>query len=148
MLWSKTRVTARRKRCHHRFRRAVTRVFDQSIYSTRLQAFFSPLLGLLPPVRDRHVVLVGGRQVIAGDVSLGAFTAFYVYIMMLAAPMRMLGMTLGMAQRAIASGTRLFEVLDREPQIESAPRSARPPAAEHARRNPALWRRPRRRIRH
>jgi ATP-binding cassette subfamily B protein len=33
--------------------------------------------------------------------------------------MRMLGMALGMAQRAIASGNRLFEVLDREPQIES-----------------------------
>ena len=32
----------------HRFQRAVARVFDQSIYSTRLQAFFSPLIGLLP----------------------------------------------------------------------------------------------------
>ena len=30
-------------------------------------------------------------------------------------------MALGMAQRAIASGNRLFEILDREPQIESPP---------------------------
>ena len=74
------------------------------------------------------VLLVGGRQVIAGDLSLGAFTAFYVYVVMLAAPMRMLGMTLGMAQRAIASGNRLFEVLDREPQIESAPGAPALPA--------------------
>ena len=36
-----------------RFQRAVNRVFDQSIYSTRLQAFFSPLIGLLPQLGDR-----------------------------------------------------------------------------------------------
>jgi ATP-binding cassette subfamily B protein len=40
---------------------------------------------------------------------------------MLAAPMRMLGIAMGMAQRAIASGNRLFEILDREPRIESPP---------------------------
>jgi ATP-binding cassette subfamily B protein len=40
---------------------------------------------------------------------------------MLMGPMRMLGMSLGMAQRAVASGNRLFEVLDREPQVVSAP---------------------------
>jgi ATP-binding cassette subfamily B protein len=112
---------AREEHQLHRFRRAVARVFDQSIYSTRLQAFFSPLLGLLPQLGIALVLLVGGRQVIAGSLSLGAFTAFYVYVAMLAAPMRMLGMALGMAQRAIASGNRLFEILDREPRIESPP---------------------------
>ena len=34
--------------------------------------------------------------------------------------MRTLGMSLGMAQRATASGARLFEILDREPQITAA----------------------------
>ena len=58
---------------------------------------------------------------IAGNLSLGEFTAFYTYLVMLAAPMRMLGMAMGMAQRAIASGNRLFEILDREPRIESPP---------------------------
>jgi len=112
---------AREEHQLHRFRRAVARVFDQSIYSTRLQAFFSPLLGLLPQLGIALVLLVGGRAVIAGSLSLGDFTAFYTYVAMLAAPMRMLGMALGMAQRAIASGNRLFEILDREPQIESPP---------------------------
>jgi ABC-type multidrug transport system fused ATPase/permease subunit len=112
---------AREEHQLHRFRRAVSRVFDQSIYSTRLQAFFSPLLGFLPQLGIALVLLVGGRQVIAGNLSLGDFTAFYTYVAMLAGPMRMLGMTLGMAQRAIASGNRLFEILDREPQIESPP---------------------------
>jgi ABC-type multidrug transport system fused ATPase/permease subunit len=110
---------AREEHQLHRFRRAVGRVFDQSIYSTRLQAFFSPLLGLLPQLGIALVLLIGGRQVISGNLSLGDFTAFYTYLAMLAAPMRMLGMAMGMAQRAIASGNRLFEILDREPRIDS-----------------------------
>jgi ATP-binding cassette subfamily B protein len=105
----------------HRFQRAVTRVFDQSIYSTKLQAFFSPLIGLLPQMGIALVLLIGGREVINENLSLGDFTAFYTYLVILAGPMRMLGVAMGMAQRAIASGNRLFEILDREPQIESPP---------------------------
>jgi ABC-type multidrug transport system fused ATPase/permease subunit len=112
----------------HRFRRAVTRVFDQSIYSTRLQATFSPLIGLLPQAGVALVLLIGGREVIAGSLSLGSFIAFYTYVAMLAGPMRALGMAMGMAQRAIASGNRLFEVLDREPRIESPPGAPALPA--------------------
>jgi ATP-binding cassette subfamily B protein len=105
----------------HRFQRAVTRVFDQSIYSTRLQAFFSPLIGLLPQLGIALILLVGGRMVIDGNLSLGNFTAFYTYLVMLAGPLRMLGVTMGMAQRAIASGNRMFEIIDREPTIQSPP---------------------------
>ena len=58
---------------------------------------------------------------ISGDLSLGAFTTFYLFLLMLMGPMRMLGLALGMAQRAVASGNRLFEILDREPRISSPP---------------------------
>jgi ABC-type multidrug transport system fused ATPase/permease subunit len=103
----------------HRFQRAVKRVFDQSIYSTRLQAFFSPLIGFLPEIGVALVLLVGGRMVIDGDITLGNFTAFYTYLVMLAGPLRMLGVAMGMAQRAVASGNRMFEIIDREPEIQS-----------------------------
>ena len=119
---------AREEHQERRFRKAVTRVFDQSIYSTRLQAFFSPLIGLLPQFGTAAVLLIGGRQVINGQLSLGDFTAFYIYLVMLAAPMRMLGIALGMAQRAVASGNRLFEILDREPRIASPPDAPALPA--------------------
>jgi ABC-type multidrug transport system fused ATPase/permease subunit len=119
---------AREEHQLHRFQRAVSRVFDQSIYSTKLQAFFSPLIGLLPQLGIALVLLIGGREVIAGNLSLGDFTAFYTYLVMLAGPMRMLGMAMGMAQRAIASGNRLFEILDREPRIESPPEAPPLPA--------------------
>jgi ABC-type multidrug transport system fused ATPase/permease subunit len=103
----------------HRFQRVVKRVFDQSIYSTRLQAFFSPLIGLLPQLGIALVLLVGGRMVIDGNLRLGNFTSFYIYLVMLAGPLRMLGVAMGMAQRAVASGNRMFEIIDREPTIQS-----------------------------
>ena len=112
---------AREEHKLHRFQRAVGRVFDQSIFSTRLRAFFSPMIGLLPQTRHRRGA--AGRRA-PGDQRqprLGDLTAFYVYLVMLAGPMRMLGIALGMSQRAVASGNRLFEILDREPQIQSPP---------------------------
>jgi ATP-binding cassette subfamily B protein len=119
---------AREEHQLQRFRRAVSRVFDQSIYSTRLQAFFSPLIGLLPQLGIALILLVGGRMVIDGTLSLGNFTAFYTYLVMLAGPLRMLGVTMGMAQRAIASGNRMFEIIDREPAIQSPPGAPALPA--------------------
>jgi ATP-binding cassette subfamily B protein len=108
-----------------RFEDSVARVFDQSMIATRLRAFYNPFIGFLPSVGLAVVLLVGGRAVIDGRLSLGDFTAFYTYLLMLIAPMRQLGLALGMAQRATASGARLFEILDREPRVV-APQEAPP----------------------
>jgi ABC-type multidrug transport system fused ATPase/permease subunit len=112
---------ARERHMLVRFRRAVDRVFEQSMVSTRLQAFYTPLMGFLPNIGVAVVLLVGGNQVINGDLSLGDFTAFYIYLLLLSGPVRWLGMSLSMAQRAVASGNRMFEILDREPEMTSPP---------------------------
>ena len=104
-----------------RFHHSVRRVFDQSMVSTRLRAFYNPFIGFLPQLGLAAIVIVGGRQVIDGTISLGDFVAFYGYVLMLTGPMRMLGVSLGMAQRAVASGNRIFEILDREPRLSSPP---------------------------
>ncbi len=111
-----------------RFRGAVDRVFDQSMITTRLQAFYTPFMGFLPNIGIAVVLLVGGRQVINGSISLGDFTAFYALLIMLSGPVRWLGMSLSMAQRAVASGNRLFEILDREPSMQSPPGAPALPA--------------------
>ena len=56
---------------------------------------------------------------------MGDFVAFYGYVLMLTGPMRMLGIALGMAQRAVASGERVFELLDRQPEPDRPARRAR-----------------------
>jgi ATP-binding cassette subfamily B protein len=108
-----------------RFRQQVRRVFDQAMYSNRLSAFYQPFIGFLPQLGLAAILLVGGRRVIDGSLTAGDFAAFYTYLLMLIAPMRSLGIALGFAQRATASGVRLFEILDREPRLAS-PEDARP----------------------
>ncbi len=100
-----------------RFSHGVGRVFDQAMISTRLQAFYNPLIGFLPQLGLAAILLFGGRQVIDGNLTTGEFAAFYTYLLMLLGPMRTLGVMLGMSQRATAAGARLFEILDREPAI-------------------------------
>jgi ATP-binding cassette subfamily B protein len=104
-----------------RFGHSVQRVFDQQLRATRIQAFYSPLISFLPNLGLAAILLFGGREVINGSLSVGAFTAFYAYLLMLISPMRTLGYMLGAAQRSTASGARIFQILDREPEIVSPP---------------------------
>jgi ABC-type multidrug transport system fused ATPase/permease subunit len=116
---------AREQRQLAAFRGSVARVFDQSMRATRIRAFYNPFIGFLPQLGLAAILLFGGTAVIRGDLSIGEFSAFYTYLLMLIGPMRLLGMALGMAQRATASGTRIFELLDRAPEM-TAPAGAPP----------------------
>ena len=112
---------ARERHVLDQFRHSVNRVFEQSMVSARLQSFYTPLMGFLPNLGLAAVLLVGGNQVISGDIKAGELAAFVSYIAMLSGPVRWLGMSLSMAQRATASGNRMFEILDREPSMQGPP---------------------------
>src|SRR4051794_39620934 len=112
---------AREERQLARIRRAAERVFDQSMVSTRLRAFYSPFIGFLPQMGLAIVLFAGGHQAINGAITVGEFVAFIGYVTRLTGPVRMLGIALGMSQRAVASGARVFEILDREPRMSAPP---------------------------
>jgi ATP-binding cassette subfamily B protein len=119
---------AQEDRQRERFEHSTQRVFEQQVYATRIQAVFTPLISFLPNLGLGAILLVGGREVIHGTLSVGAFTAFYAYLLMLISPMRTLGYMLGAAQRSTASGARIFQVLDRAPEIVSPPEAPPLPA--------------------
>ncbi len=112
---------AREDRQLERFRHSVARVFDQSMVATRLEATFNPIIAFLPQLGLAAVLIIGGTSVIHTHMTLGQFTAFYFYMLMLIGPMGSLGVTLGLAQRATATGARIFQILDREPRIVAPP---------------------------
>jgi ABC-type multidrug transport system fused ATPase/permease subunit len=112
---------AQEPRQYERFEQTTERVVEQQVYATRIQAFYNPLISFLPNLGLAAILLFGGREVINGSLSVGAFTAFYAYLLMLISPMRTLGYMLGAAQRSTASGARIFQILDRQPEIVSPP---------------------------
>jgi ABC-type multidrug transport system fused ATPase/permease subunit len=123
---------AREPRQLERFRNTVGRVFSQAMVATRLEARYNPIIAFLPQLGLVAVLLLGGVEVIHAKLSLGDFTAFYLYLNMLISPMRSLGVTLNLAQRATASGARIFQVLDREPRLADPPGAPElPPGSGH-----------------
>src|SRR5688500_8976699 len=96
-------------------------VFSRSIDANRQRATYVPLLSFLPLIAQATVLLLGGRMVANGTLGLDAFFAFNVLVLMLVMPLRMLGMWIGQAQRATASGERIFEVIDEPEDVTDAP---------------------------
>ena len=91
--------------------------FSRSMDAARLQSFYQSLMGFLPVVGVSVVIAVGGVLTINGVLTLGEFVQFYLYLSLLVFPFRSIGMLIGNAQRAAASGQRVFEILDTEPEI-------------------------------
>ena len=95
-------------------------VFRRSIDANRQRALYVPLLSFLPLIAQATVLLYGGRMVASGELALNSFFAFNVLVLMLVMPLRMLGMWIGQAQRATASGERIFEVIDETEDVTDA----------------------------
>jgi ATP-binding cassette subfamily B protein len=104
------------------------RVFQQTLRANRQRATYVPLISFLPLLAQAAVLLVGARMVAQGTLSPGRFVAFNLYLLMLALPLRALGMWVGQAQRATAAGERIFEVVDEPEEIADAPDAPELPA--------------------
>jgi ATP-binding cassette subfamily B protein len=104
-----------------RFGVTARRAFDRSMDANRLQSFYQPLMGFLPMVGLGVVLAVGGSITIDRGLTLGQFVQFYLYLSMLVWPFRSIGTLIGSAQRAVASGQRIFEVLDAVPEVRERP---------------------------
>jgi ABC-type multidrug transport system fused ATPase/permease subunit len=104
-----------------KFARRSEAVFDQSIKANRQRAFYVPLISFIPLLAQAGVLLVGGRMVVHGQMSIGEFFSFNLLLGYLIFPLRSLGMWIGQAQRATASGERIFEVLDEPEEITDRP---------------------------
>ena len=108
-----------------KFEHSSEEVFQLSVQANRQRAFYVPMLSFLPVLAQAAVLLVGGRMVAQGSLSVASFVRFNLYLALLVMPLRSLGMWIGQAQRATASGERIFQVIDEPEEISDAP-AARP----------------------
>jgi ABC-type multidrug transport system fused ATPase/permease subunit len=96
-------------------------VFDRSVEANRQRAIYVPLLSFVPLLAQAAVLLIGGWMVVRSTMSVGDFFRFNIFVTMLIMPLRMLGMWIGQAQRATASGERIFQVLDEPEEVGDRP---------------------------
>jgi ABC-type multidrug transport system fused ATPase/permease subunit len=104
-----------------KFRARSEAVFDQTVKANRQRALYVPLISWVPMIAQAAVLLVGARMVTQNELTVGDFIAFNLYLGMLVVPLRSLGMWIGQAQRATASGERIFQVMDEPEEIADRP---------------------------
>lgn len=92
-----------------------------NVQTIKERAKFNPIIEALPRIGMAIVLLYGGLLAIDEQVSIGTLFAFNAYVIMLQAPFRMFGFLLLQTQRASASASRIFEVLDEKPEITDDP---------------------------
>ncbi|HSG46410.1 MAG TPA: ABC transporter ATP-binding protein, partial [Longimicrobiales bacterium] len=85
----------------------------------RTAGAFHPIMGLLSGMGMVVVLWFGGREVMAGLISVGDFVAFTFYLVLLIWPMIALGWVINLFQRGAASMARLNRILRREPAIRA-----------------------------
>lgn len=90
---------------------------DRNMAVARTQALFMPLLDLVIGVSGLLTLLYGGYLTIAGEITLGQFEAFNLYIAMLVWPMLAAGECITFISQGMASLKRIRTILDEKPEI-------------------------------
>lgn len=88
-----------------------------SMDAARIRSRFLPAIDLLPSLGLVAVLGLGGHRVLNGDMTLGGLVAFNAYLTLLIWPLRTIGMTVALGQRASTALIRVNEVLSEVPEI-------------------------------
>ena len=120
----------REKSEERKFDGAADDLMDQNIYIARFFSILFPFVILVASLGQALVLYFGGRQIIAGTLTLGQWQEFSLYLVFLFIPAAQLGMIITQMSQASASSTRIFEILDVENEVTDKPEAVSLPEVE------------------
>ncbi len=91
---------------------------EANITAVKWEALMMPMVNTMTGISFAIVIIIGGFQVLGGTMSIGVLMAFLLYVQRFFDPVLELSMQYTQLQRAMASGHRIFEMLDIKPDIE------------------------------
>jgi len=94
---------------------------NANVTAVKLEALMMPTVNILTGVAFAIVLVIGGFEVLEGAMSAGFLLSFLLYVQRFFEPVLELAMQYTMLQRAMASGARIFELLDIDPEIKDSP---------------------------
>jgi len=104
-----------------KFQADAKKLYNEQVNAARINALNMPLMVFLLSLPSALVLWYGGRQVIAGSLTIGGVTQFILYLGMLAMPVRRLGFVANMFSRTASAGQRILEILDTESVVKEKP---------------------------
>jgi ATP-binding cassette subfamily B multidrug efflux pump len=111
----------REKQQQAKFRSAADGLLGQAISVARLFTFLFPVIFLIANLGQAAILYVGGKQIIAGALSLGVWQEFSLYLLYLFFPIAQLSFIIAQFGQAAASADRIFEILDARSDIVDKP---------------------------
>lgn len=100
-----------------RFDRENDRNFQAQMKIVQVMAIITPIINILSTIGITAIIWFGGHEVINGNLTSGSLIAFLIYATNLSNPVKRLSSVYGDIQRALAAAQRIFEVLDKEPEV-------------------------------
>lgn len=92
---------------------------EKSMDLAKIDAWFFPLMIFMIGASTILTVYIGGRQVIAGEITAGNIAEFVIYVGMLTWPVTSIGWIASIVQQASASQKRINEFLESKPSIDA-----------------------------
>ncbi len=96
-------------------------LYDKEIRTDRQLAFNMPLMTFLISLPTALILWYGGRQVVAGSLTIGGLIQFIFYLGMMAMPVRRLGFITNLFSRSVSAAERILEILDARSPVQEKP---------------------------
>jgi len=103
---------------HRHFQEENKRYFHLTMKSVKISALISPTMETLGSIGVTSVIIIGGKEVIEGGMSVGSFFSFLTALFMLYTPIKRISGLYNKMQDAIAASERIFFLLDQEARIK------------------------------
>ncbi len=108
------------------FSELTTRMYSASYKAAWLSALFLPVVQVIAAVAVSAVIYVGGYQYAQGFMTVGAIQAFMQYLFWMLFPIQEMARVYAQIQQAVASGERIFSLIDSIPEIQDQPGARSP----------------------
>jgi ATP-binding cassette subfamily B protein len=106
---------------NQRFRQANEGLMDSSIEAMQISIITAPFMTMAINLGVVAVIWFGGVQTVHGDMTTGAIIAFVNYLRQALMSLMMVSMLMIRISRAQASGKRVIDVLENEPEVQDSP---------------------------
>ena len=111
-----------------RFDEATNVLMRQRLHISRTFSVLFPVIFLLANLGQVIVLYFAGLQIIPGDIGLGEYQSFTLYLIYIFFPLGQLGFIISLMAQAAASATRIFEILDAKSDVSDRPGAGELPA--------------------
>lgn len=119
-------IFGREKRERERLSNISASYAADQVRARRLDGAFQPIVLLFSGLGISVVALYGGRSALAGEIPVADLVAFVLYLIIFYQPIVLVSQLSEYAQRAVASASRISEVLNTHPDVQDPPSGTDP----------------------